>query len=126
MIQSINDFTDKQLADMIRKGCYTKGTGFADPSKDTRWLLVLAVPYGPSDEVTSLPQAYEAFTQLIAGDYAECWDETNIQVFDALDQSFGEYALEQLTPGKDEDDEDEHNPDENDHCDCSLCNEDHI
>lgn len=91
------DLSDKQLADMVRKGCYAQRTEFA-PGK-SRFLLVLAVPYGDEDDVHTLKQAYDAFAELVGGEGSEVWDETNIQVFDSQAlpaEQFFELAAENL------------------------------
>ena len=76
MNRPLSEFSDAELAAMIRNGCYAKGTSFGE---DTRFLLVLAVPYGPVDTVHSLREAIDGFFKLVQDDdYAE----RSIQVYD--------------------------------------------
>lgn len=90
-VRQLSDLTDKQLADMIREGCYAKGTQFSPT--DSRWLLVLAVPYGEVDSVTTVRGAFESFRALMADDD---WMERHIQVLDAEDGSVQELSYEVL------------------------------
>jgi len=62
--RSIDDFTDAELAAMVRTGTYTRGETFGDGHN--RFLLVLAVPYGDVDGVFTVAD----------------WQERNIQVYD--------------------------------------------
>jgi len=75
---NINEIPDKILADMVRNGCYAKNTSFDDGTQ----LLVLAVPYGPNEDVEDLKGAMEAFQSFVA-DWD--WHERQFQVLRAKD-----------------------------------------
>lgn len=65
---------NKVLAGMVRDGCCTKGETIDG------WLLVLAVSYGKVDDVTTLPEAMEAFQRLVVD---EDWTERQFMVMDS-------------------------------------------
>lgn len=77
----IKELPESVLADLIRNGCYTKGESIG-PNESNKYLLVLAVPYGEIDEVTSPKEAIEAFHELL-----DCsdWFERSIQVLTIVD-----------------------------------------
>ncbi len=94
--KSIHDFTDKELADMVRNSIYAKNTRFGDAPTDARFLLVLAVPYGADDFVDTLPEAIEAFARLLQDDD---WQERDFQIFDhQAPQHFYSASREELQP----------------------------
>jgi hypothetical protein len=79
MSKTINDFTDAELAAMVRNSIYAKNTLFGGP-QGCRFLLVMAVPYGQTDDgVESLPEAIEGFHRLLSD---PDWDERDFQVYD--------------------------------------------
>jgi hypothetical protein len=96
-MKSINDFTDKELADMVRNGCYLQGESFGDDAN--RFLLVLAVPYGSSDGTFTLSEAVESFRALLTDDD---WEARNFQVYDHGDQRFFEISFESLNAAGDD------------------------
>lgn len=77
--RSINDFTDAELAAMVRNSIYAKNARFGDGPNDSRFLLVMAVPYGNDDCVTELAEAIEGFIRLLSEDDS---DERDFQVYD--------------------------------------------
>ena len=74
---TLNDISDKVLADILRNGCYTKNARFDDSEKGVKFMLVFAVPYGPEDGVETLQEAFESFHEFIS---ESDWFERNIQV----------------------------------------------
>lgn len=82
----IAQLPDKVLADMVRNGAYTRGETIANDgqSGSSKYLLVLAVPYGPKDSVETLPEAFESFRELLS---ADDWDERNIMVLYVSEQN---------------------------------------
>lgn len=100
--RSINDFTDAELAGMIRRGAYAANTKFGPG--DSRFLLVLAVPYGDEDGVDDLPSALEAFFKLVQDDD---YEERNFEVYDHnAGQRYFDARLEDAKCNRDEDDDD--------------------
>ena len=73
----LDEIPDSVLAGMIRNGCYAHNTTFGTGQRDSTWLLVLAIPYGPSDSVESLSEAFEGFRDML--DTSD-WFERQIQV----------------------------------------------
>ena len=94
MPKTINDFTDKELADMIRNSLYAKNARFGDEPTDARFLLVLAVPYGLDDQVDTLPDAIDSFARLLQDDD---WQQREVQVYDhRASQHFFSASREEL------------------------------
>ena len=94
--KSINDFTDAELAQMIRESVYAKNTRFGNGKNDSRFLLVLAVPYGQDEDVTSLGEALESFRELLT---ADDWQERCFQVYDyAAPQHYYQVTAEEAEP----------------------------
>lgn len=90
--RTIGDFTDKELADMVRNSGYIdKGTTFGDGPRDSRFLLVLAVPYGNADGVDSTLGAIVGFRDLVSDENSA---GTNYQIYDHRDDSFTLTSLE--------------------------------
>ena len=83
--KSIDKFTDKELADMVRDSIYVKGARFGKGQYDCRFLIVLAVPYGPSEEANTVAEALDQFAELVQ---APDWPERSFQVYD---HKTGEY-----------------------------------
>lgn len=77
MTKHLDEIPDNVLAKMVRDGCYSRNVTFGRGRNDSRYLLVLAVPYGRRDDVSSLPEAYGAFRDLL--DTSD-WFERQIQV----------------------------------------------
>lgn len=77
--KTLDEFTDAELGAMVRESIYVKGTTFGMGERDARFLIVFAVPYGPIDTVRTLPEAIDAFAQLIQDDD---WREREFQVYD--------------------------------------------
>jgi hypothetical protein len=73
----ISELPDNLLAGMIRDSCYARNTTFGTGPTDSKWLLVLAIPYGRDENVDSLPEAFEAFRDML--DTSD-WFERQIQV----------------------------------------------
>ena len=73
---TINDFTDKELADMIRRSVYVQNTRF---DEDCRFLLVLAIPYGKDEGISTCNDAIEAFASFLQDDD---WPERNFEIYD--------------------------------------------
>ena len=44
--RNIDEFTDAELAKMVRDSVYARGARFGSGSRDAQYLIVLAVPYG--------------------------------------------------------------------------------
>jgi hypothetical protein len=84
-------FTDAQLASMVRGSCYMSNSEFADGAD--RFLVVLAVPYGTDEEVTTVRGALESFRELLT---ADDWEERSFQVYDHADGSFHQVQVETL------------------------------
>ena len=78
---TINDLTDKQLADMVRNSIYAKNARFGEHEEDSRFLLVLAVAYGKDEGVDHIADALEAFAALLQDDD---WTEREFQVYDHM------------------------------------------
>jgi hypothetical protein len=81
-IKTIADFSDAELARMVRESIYAQGAVFGGPGEDgyrSRFLIVLAVPYGEDDGVETLPEAIDAFVKLLRDDD---WQERSFQVYD--------------------------------------------
>src|SRR5579864_859639 len=66
--RTLADFSDKELADMIRNGCYSRNTRFGFGPDDARFLLVLAVPYGRDEDVETLTEALDGFLRFCSDD----------------------------------------------------------
>jgi hypothetical protein len=83
MPKSIDDFTDAELAKMVRESIYAKNARFGNEHNDCRFLIVLAVPYGPDDFPDdiegSLGESLDAFARLLQDDD---WNERSFQVYD--------------------------------------------
>jgi hypothetical protein len=77
--KTIDQFTDAELAAMVRNSIYAKNARFGDGPNDCRFLLVLAVPYGKSDTVEELSEAITAFFRLVQDDD---YPERDLQVYD--------------------------------------------
>jgi hypothetical protein len=77
MTKHLDEIPDSVLANMVRNSCYARNTTFGTGRNDSRYLLVLAVPYGRRDDVSSLPEAFEAFRDLLD---SSDWFERQIQV----------------------------------------------
>ncbi len=88
-------FTDAELAAMVRNSCYAKNARFGEGPNDSRFLLVLAVPYGLDEDCESLPEAIEAFLSFCSeGDN----NERQFQVYDhAAPQHYYEVSLEEAS-----------------------------
>lgn len=98
--RSINDFTDVELAAMIRRSVYAANTAFGPGDNDSRFLLVLAVPYGKRDDVDDLPTALDAFFHLVRDDD---YKERNIEVYDHnASQRYFDATLEDVEANRDE------------------------
>jgi hypothetical protein len=92
----INQFTDAELAALVRDSIYLQHTTFGNGPDESRFLLVLAVPYGNPDHMDNLRESLESFRELLA---ADDWEERTIQVYDhQAGQSFG-VAAEDLCRG---------------------------
>lgn len=78
---TINDLTDKQLADMVRNSIYAKNARFGDGEKNSRFLLVLAVAYGKDEGIDHITDALEAFAALLQDDD---WTEREFQVYEHM------------------------------------------
>jgi hypothetical protein len=76
--KTIDQFTDAELAKMVRDSVYVQNANFGHGPTDCRFLLVFAVPYGP-EEVATLPVALDAFAELLQ---APDWNERSIEVYD--------------------------------------------
>ena len=77
--KTIDEFSDKELAQMVRDSIYVKGTRFGAGKTDAQYFLVFAVPYGKDDGVRNLPEAIDAFARLIQD---SDWEERTIQVYE--------------------------------------------
>lgn len=77
--KTINDFTDAELAAMVRNSIYAKNARFGDGENDVRFLLVLAVPYGKDEGIEGLSEAMTAFFRLVQDDD---YTERDLQVYD--------------------------------------------
>lgn len=86
----IEDFTDAELAQMVRDSIYVQGTTFSPDH--ARFLIVMAIPYGPEDTCDTLPQALGAFHELLGVD----WEERSFQVYDHETKKFGTVVPESL------------------------------
>jgi hypothetical protein len=95
----ISDIDSDVLANLVRDGAYTSGETIGLDSSN-RFLLVLAVPYGEVDQVSTKKEALEAFHELL-----DCtdWFERNIKCL-TIDES-GRPVIEELRH-EDCDDED--------------------
>ena len=94
--KSIHEFTDKELADMVRNSIYAKNARFSDAPTDARFLLVLAVPYAADDCVDSLPEAIQAFATLLQDDD---WQQRDFQIYDhQAPQHYYSASREELQP----------------------------
>lgn len=91
MQKPLEGITQKQCESLIRLGCYTAGEELS--IKKSRYLIVLAVPYGKRDGVEDIPEAIEAFARLLRDDD---YQERSIMVLDSKDGSVVEYTLEDL------------------------------
>ena len=96
----ISDFTDKELADMVRGSIYAQNTRFGYGETDARFLLVLAVPYGRDEQVEGLPDAIEAFARLLQDDD---WMERTFRVYDHnASQHFYSASFEDVSHNEEE------------------------
>ena len=96
MPKTINDFTDKELADLVRNSLYAKNTRFGEAPTDARFLLVLAVPYGTDDQVDTLSDAIDSFARLLQDDD---WKEREVQIYDhQASQHFYSASREEFQP----------------------------
>lgn len=77
--RTIEQMTDAELAAMVRNSIYAQNARFGRGRHDARFLVVMAVPYGPSDEVNTLPEALDSFAELVQ---ADDWRERSFQVYD--------------------------------------------
>jgi len=84
--KTIDQFTDAELAQMVRESIYAKNARFGNAQTDCRFLIVLAVPYGPDDfpgeneiEQLMLPESLDAFARLLQDDD---WQERSFQIYD--------------------------------------------
>lgn len=100
----ITEFTDSELADMVRESAYLSRTVMGGESRSSRFLLVLAVPYGADEGVTDLNGAFEAFFDLVQDDD---YKERNIVVYDHETGEKFETTLESLEADDEDDDEDD-------------------
>ena len=75
--RSIDQFSDAELARMVRDSIYVQNTRF--DQDHARFLIVFAVPYGREDTVESLPEALDGFARLLQDDD---WKERTFQVYD--------------------------------------------
>lgn len=92
----LTDFTDKELADMVRNCIYAKNARFEDSGAtfSARFLLVLAIPYGKDEGVDSLPEAIAAFAEFLQDDD---WKERSFQIYDhQASQKFFEASMEEV------------------------------
>lgn len=95
---TIDQMTDAELAQMVRGSIYANGTEFGHGKRSARFLLVLAVPYGPDDNVTTLSEACESFARLLQD---EDWKERSLQVYDHYRRPHARYSqpcIEETTP----------------------------
>jgi len=79
MKNTIDDMTDAELAGMVRRSVYAKNTQFGPDN--SRFLLVLAVPYGDEDGVSSVAEALEGIKELMDRD-------TQVEIFDSAREKF--------------------------------------
>ena len=49
--RTINQFTDAELAALVRDSIYVQHTAFGDGPNESRFFFVLAAPYGHPDTV---------------------------------------------------------------------------
>lgn len=86
----LSEISDEVLAGMIRSGCYAKDAVL--DGIDSKYLIVLAVPYGGRDGVEGLEDALEAFFDLVQdGDY----DQRNLQVLERTETGIEVYEVSQ-------------------------------
>lgn len=103
MPKTIDDFTNAELAGMVRRSLYLDGAQFGDGDTDCRFLLVLAIPYGHADDVDDLPTAIEAFHSLVSD---EDWKEREFQVYDHMaTQHLFSASMEEVESNRDGDDQ---------------------
>lgn len=97
---TVDQMTDAELAAMVRNSLYVKGVTFGDGEDDSRFLLVMAVPYGQRDQVDDLPTAIEGFRELFASDD---WTAREFQVYDHnASQRYFSAAMEEVEGNRDE------------------------
>lgn len=106
--RTIADFTDKELADMVRNSIYVRNAKFGEGPMTSRFMLVLAVTYGDDEHVQDLDEALEGLHRLMADDD---WKERDIQIYDhQASQRFFSATLEEIeanTEGNEDEDEEE-------------------
>jgi hypothetical protein len=74
-MKTINDFTDAELAAMVRQGAYVQHTDLSEG-----FLLLIALPYSKEDGVETPRDAIEAAHEFME----DCdWEERNWMVYDA-------------------------------------------
>lgn len=73
--KTIMEFSDKELADLVRGSIYLNRAHFG---KGSRFLLMLAIPYGTRDKVETLEDAMDAFNRFYRAD----WRARSFQVYD--------------------------------------------
>jgi hypothetical protein len=93
--------SDATASEMVTRSIYLKGEPI--DGKKNRWVVVLAVPYGELEGVTTIEEAVGAFRDLLADDD---WKERTVQVFDAATGEIEDYCPEdrELTYEEDETD----------------------
>lgn len=97
-MKRLEDFTDAELAAMVRNSLYLKNTTFGDRKTDCRFMLVLAVPYGRDENVDSLDVAMEGFARLLQDDD---WKEREFQVYDhEASQHYFAASMEEVEAGE--------------------------
>lgn len=74
--KTIMDFSDKELADLVRGSIYLNRAHFG---KGSRFLILFAVPYGAEDGTETIQEALESFRELLT---ADDWGERSFQVYD--------------------------------------------
>lgn len=89
--KTIDQFTDAELAAMVRESIYAKDVRFGKGKTDARFLLVLAVAYGKDDGIDNLTDALHAFGRL---QQDEDWKERSIQAYDHIGEACRQVTLE--------------------------------
>jgi hypothetical protein len=94
MEKTMDQFTDAELAAMVRNSIYAKNTRFGDGDGTSKFLLVLAIPYGDDENCDTLPEAIEAFATFLQ-DYD--WKERDFQVYQHMaGQQFFSASMEEV------------------------------
>lgn len=107
--KTIDEFTDAELAGMVRRSVYAQRAKFGPGENDSRFLLVVAVPYGSDESVDSLPRAMEGFAELFQ---ADDWTEREFQIYDhAASEPFSAASFEAVEDVEEDDEEEDEEDD---------------